>query len=124
MWVFTKGGFISAVVNKDDDSIMHVRGRDRSSLADLADIAQQEIIQTPWADYPYRVNVSKYVFSKWLAAESIAVDYVNFKNEIKRTRGERFAHALMNVWHAMLAVEDMFAREPKKPINKGVSSGN
>jgi len=106
MWVFTKNGFVSAVRKKEHPEVLTIRARDRLSLEDLASVAKVEIGKSTTGDYPYRVFVDPKVFADWLAAEAMAIDYDNYKNEVARTRGYGFAGPLSDVWAAMLDVTD------------------
>jgi len=108
MWLFTDTGFVSAV---SDGSDLMVRSRDRESLEALAAVANVEIKKTPKNDYPYRVHVKHEVFAEWVAMMARNIRYGNFKSEVSATRGNAFAHPLMEVWSAMHQVEDAGARE-------------
>lgn len=106
MWIFTTGGFVSAVV-KPGDTDLTVRARDIRSLEGLSRHSGAEISQTPYADYPYRVVVSHDDFAEWLVREVAALTYPNFKSAVAMSRGHAFAHPLMDVWSAMHAVTDL-----------------
>ena len=115
MWVFTETGFVSAVRKASRPDDLTVRSRDRKSLEPLAQIAEQEIIETPFGDYQYRVFVGSELFAKWVAQQASVVDYDNFKNQVAKTRGYGFASALNDVWVAMLKTFDQ---------NKKLNSNN
>ena len=107
MWLFTNTGFVSAVSNGQD---LMVRSRDRESLKPLAESAKTEILSTPQNDYPYRVNVTHEIFSRWVAHMATGINYMNFKSEVASTIGYDFARPLLKVWSAMHEVEDEGAR--------------
>ncbi len=106
MWVFTETGFVSAVRKVDSASKITARSRDRQSLEVLAELSETEILETPFADYGYRVLVSDDIYKVWLTTTVDMLDYDNFINRIVETRGHVFHHALGNVWTDMLAVTD------------------
>ena len=108
MWIFTSSGFIS-IVEKDADHLA-VRARDSLSLSSLAQSYGVEIRSTPTADYPYRIFITKDQFKNWLSNQPGQIDYKNFKSEVSITRGKNFANALLKVWSAMHAIEDIQAR--------------
>jgi len=108
MWLFTSSGFIS-IVEKDADHLA-VRARDALSLSSLAQSYGVEIRSTPTADYPYRIFITKDQFKNWLSNQPGQIDYKNFKSEVSITRGKNFANALLKVWSAMHAIEDLQAR--------------
>ena len=108
MWLFTSSGFIS-VVEKDADYLA-VRARDVLSLTSLVQSYGVEIRSTPTADYPYRIFITKDQFKNWLSNQPGQIDYKNFKSEVSITRGKNFANALLKVWSAMHAIEDLQAR--------------
>jgi hypothetical protein len=111
MWIFTDTGFISAVRKPERPDSLTVRARDRKSLEALATLAGAEIKRSPNGDYPYRVFVTDSLFNQWLLERTAELDYSNFKNQVAKTRGYQFAHALADVWTAMLAVEDEGSRD-------------
>ena len=57
MWIFTETGFVSAVRKHDAPTKVTVRARDRRSLLELSELAETEIVETPHADYRFRVLV-------------------------------------------------------------------
>jgi hypothetical protein len=106
MWIFSEGGFISAVAHRDKKDTLLVRSRDRVSLDPLAKFAEVKIKTTPDADYRYRIEVSKTVFAAWMSDQIEDLDYDNYKNRVHRTRGNDFAAPLHDVWSVMLEVDD------------------
>ena len=111
MWIFTDTGFISIVRKPEYPSVLTVRARDRASLEALAARASVEIKRSPNGDYPYRVFVGDGPFLEWFLDRGGELKYSNFKNQVAKTRGYQFAHALNDVWAAMLAVEDEGSRD-------------
>lgn len=118
MWVFTTGGFVSAVQQHDDPTSVSVRSRDRDSLQCVLDGVQTVVGDNPppirfdeGSDYPYRLTVSKEAFATWLAFEVVEyINYTNFKNAVKKSRGEAWSSALLKVWASMISVTDAAAR--------------
>ena len=106
MWIFTDTGFISIVRKPERPDSLTVRARDRKSLEALATLASAEIKRSPHGDYPYRVFVGDAEFNQWLLSRTAELDYSNFKNQVAKTRGSKFAHLLHDVWAAMLGAED------------------
>jgi len=110
MWIFTETGFLSTVANNDNPDVLTARARDRESLEALATIVGVDIVRSPNADYPYRAFVPSHDFSTWVSDQAKNISYGNFKAHMSRSRGPEFAHALHDVWAAMLQVEDTDAR--------------
>jgi hypothetical protein len=111
MWLFTETGFLSAVQKDPSKPTLSVRARDRDSLSDLAEKFELEVIKTPFADYPYRVELSKEKFAQWVAGEVELINYSNFKNQVADVRGSKYAKHLGSVWSIMVDSEDKEARE-------------
>lgn len=111
MWLFTETGFLSAVQKDPGKPSLSVRARDKKSLANLAKKFELEIIKTPFADYPYRVELSKEKFAQWVANEVELIDYSNFKNRVSDVRDAKYAKHLSSVWSIMVDSEDKEARE-------------
>jgi hypothetical protein len=121
MWIFTETGFVSAVRKPEYPDFITVRARDRESLESVAKIAKVDIKKSPFGDYTYRVFVTPEAFKEWFADSVANLTYDNFKDQVKQTRGSKFAQSLSQVWLTMLAVEDEEARTPEldsqgKPI--------
>jgi hypothetical protein len=121
MWIFTETGFVSAVRKPEYPDVITVRARDRESLESVAKIANVDIKKSPFGDYTYRVFVTPEAFKAWFADTVANLTYDNFKDQVKHTRGSKFAQSLSQVWLTMLAVEDEEARTPEldeqgKPI--------
>ena len=110
MWIFTTSGFVSAVRNPNNRTII-VRSRDKASLAPFSKRFGAEVIKTPIADYPYRLEVSQENFAEWVQDQANSIDYPNFKSEVAIHRGSTFAKALSKVWSVMHEAEDSNSRE-------------
>lgn len=118
MWVFTTGGFVSAVQLRSNPDLVMVRARDRQSLetmlegVELAGAANDEVFERPEivsvpGDYRWRVTVSKATFVLFLQFEVLNyLNYDNFKNALTESRGKVYHDAAMGVWVKMLAVDD------------------
>ncbi len=106
MWIFTDTGFISAIAHYQDRGQIVARSRDRESLDSLAALADTTIHATPVRDYPFRVHVTRNVFTRWLSTVVADLEYTNFKDRVHVTRGERYHEALSGVWETMHHVED------------------
>lgn len=109
MWIFTTSGFVSAVRNNDDRTII-VRSRDRESLIPISKQYQTEIKPTPLADYPYRLQLSSENFVDWVSDQARSIDYPNFKSAVAIYRNRLFTKALSQVWSVMHEVEDELSR--------------
>jgi hypothetical protein len=125
MWVFTTGGFTSAVEHRDDDTMTMVRGRDKKSLEEMLSsmkaalveggkseeeitdfMKNMEIYAVP-GDYKWRVIVPKSAYALYLVYEAMHyVNYSNFKSKLTATRGDKWHDAAMSVWSAMFKITD------------------
>lgn len=105
MWIFTETGFVSAVRKHDAPTKVTVRARDRRSLLELSELSGTEIVETPHADYRFRVLVDDMVFKTWFTTAVDMLDYDNFKNRVWETRGDEFHDALGRVWSVMYALQ-------------------
>jgi hypothetical protein len=125
MWVMSQHGFVSAVEDWDDPSLFRVRARDKKSLQHLIDILKEngenvedlKIVTGVGTDYRHRVILPRDMFNTYLLAVSGEVDYPNFKDAVTKTRGEKWHDALMDVWVAMLAVDDGPRRKGRQSWN-------
>lgn len=110
MWLFTEGGFVSAVQHRENPDYLVVRARDKQSLQNLADICEVNITMKEISDYPYRVVVQRHAFAQWVNDQVDFLGYDNFKNRVAITRGKEYARTLGSVWSVMHDVEDEEAR--------------
>ena len=113
MWVFTTAGFVSAVAHRDEPNTLMVRARARYALDELAQHSGAEVVATPTGDYPFRITVSRELFSKWVAAVARDIDYTNFKDAAHDLGDSRYDRALMQVWSAMYESSPDDARSAK-----------
>jgi len=116
MWLMTTIGMFSAVCPRTEkghgshvetDKIM-VRARVRSHIQALqerfGELGDAELIETPHADYRYRIIVDK---TAWMEAVDQMIteqDYTNFKNAADSQQGRggtAYIHALHRVWDIM-----------------------
>ncbi len=125
MWVFTTGGFTSAVEHRDDETMTMVRGRDKKSLEEMLSSMKAALVEggktdeeievfmkdmniyaVP-GDYKWRVVVPKSAYALYLVYEAMHyVNYSNFKSKLTATRGDQWHDAAMNVWNAMFKITD------------------
>lgn len=84
MWLFSKHGFVSAVRNRYDNSLIHIRSYFKGDLERILARSgiHKPVIETPEGDYYYRTDVTNDEWVKILIKESESIDYDNFKNAI------------------------------------------
>ena len=106
MWLFTRYGFYSVVLDKADANRLQVRARIRGDLErlrtfarQLADVEMDPLIPTPDGDYAFRCIIARDAWIKVAAALAGDIDYPNFKNQT-HGEGDRDA-AYMDVWTTM-----------------------
>jgi hypothetical protein len=110
MWLFTRYGFYSVTVSKKEPHKMQIRARAEQDLERLVELAGKygwsanlgEIIETPQADYRYRLICSPKIWQDLAGVLAAEIDYSNFKNEITDPVRHRIYE---QVWHAMLNVQ-------------------
>ena len=108
MWLLTQTGFVSAVRHVEENDRLIVRARDTESLRGLSEAAETQIQATPEADYPYRVELPRAVFSEWLTEQVDTLDYTDYKSRVTESRGFHYAGVLHEVWavlHALTYLE-------------------
>ncbi|MGM0946501.1 MAG: hypothetical protein ACQEW9_15060 [Bacteroidota bacterium] len=100
MWIASKNGFISIVQHRDQPDQVLFRARVRKDLESL--FPSQEIIETPEADYGYRVYVSKQQAVEIISNQVQEIDYPNFKNKIAQTPDQQDKlNAYHDIWGVM-----------------------
>lgn len=105
MWLFTTLGSFSVVEHRDERDTLLVRARDRDELKRLIDgyALATRIVETPSADYPFRIAVPKDVFAtQVLPLLAMDINYENFKDACAERHGDpAYSHGLlMTIWSA------------------------
>ena len=109
MWLFTTIGFYSVTTVPGQPGMMQIRARAKADLQRLIDATSDdwrqrwateclEIIETPEADYRWRVLMSQ---GQWIDVAELladAIDYENFKDAAHETQSDK---PLMAIWSAM-----------------------
>jgi len=97
MWIFTTKGFLSIVQHMDLPGHFQVKARVPSPIEELWPDYEIEVID--WADYRFRITISKDEVIPVLIKEIESVLYTSFKNACEAD--ETYQHALVNVWTTM-----------------------
>ena len=122
MWIFKNNAFVSIVEDKDWPDALWVRARVAGDLERFFEgtDAALDVIETPDADYRFRVCVSREIAAKAVTTAVESVDYVNFKNSISNDKaGDRRHHAYLDVWRAMFRFQlSELKFKPKKGKKK------
>ena len=89
-----------------------VRARVREHLEALqkrfSELGDAELIETPNADYRYRIIVDKAAWAGAVRRMILELDYTNFKNAADSRQGRRgtaYIHALHRVWEIMYELQ-------------------
>ena len=82
MWFCMNDGFMSVVADKNDPARLMVRARRKSDLLNIFG-PDAEIVETPDADYRWRVFVGRAEFKALIDARIDGIQYTNFKNSVK-----------------------------------------
>lgn len=114
MWIYTTIGFYSVTYSTVEPEKLQVRARDRGDLERLREVVGEvegravlsEIIETPRADYRYRVLVEPRDFPAVLARLSELIDYSNFKNAVAAKQGQERARIYSDVWSATYQIQE------------------
>lgn len=105
MWLFTTDGFFSAVQVRKEPEYLLVRARIRNDLVNLLRVVKKpktKIMETPKADYPFRIVLHKLDWTYYLVSACHEIDYDNFKSRIKDIPRHR---AYLDVWSTMRGIE-------------------
>ena len=114
LWLFTRYGFFSTTQSPYQPGAVQIRARDPEDLERLKDavpdlLEHAQVVETPTADYGWRLVVSQ---QTWVAvaarlASSNHLDYSNFKNEA--TRGlPHLSPLLHRIWSAVMMAYEEF----------------
>jgi hypothetical protein len=106
MWIATEHGFYSAVENRNDKNTVMIRARVREDLEHLVKSLSLKtpVVDSPNADYPYRVTITKKDWGKFLSTAGTSIDYPNFKSRVGKHDRER-EHVYHEVWATLMKLE-------------------
>jgi hypothetical protein len=110
MWHIDRNGAFSIVKKHCEPDELLVRGRvhdDLKRLAGKLDLPESAIIETPTADYRYRMTVKASAFAEYLAEAAFAIDYRNFKTSLPfdTQMDKKRALAYSAVWSALYELQ-------------------
>lgn len=105
MWLMTTDGFFSAVEDRDDPHAVFVRARVRGDAEQLAAAVGGAVLETPAADYRFRVRMTKADWAGYVADCARAIDYDNFKNAVAQRQGRARATIYGEVWATLLRLQ-------------------
>jgi hypothetical protein len=119
MWIFLPDGFFSVVQDRDHpEHRLQVRARAREDLE--RHFPNEPIVETPEADYHYRVIVSRNEFSAWMESVVFSLDYSNVKGAIPEGDVERKA-AMTDVWSVMHAFQTVLEQSPARKRKRALN---
>lgn len=95
MWIYLNNSFLSIVENKDNNDLLHVRGRRAGDIEAIFHNAV--VLHTPTGDYKYRADIARSHVSLALADQANQIDYTNFKNSVHDSQRH---YAYMKTWSA------------------------
>jgi hypothetical protein len=118
MWIFTRYGFFSVTVSVKEPKKMQIRARAREDLERLMKFADNgqglkigPIIETPDADYRYRMICTRLAWEDLALMLAQDIDYNNFKNQIKDPARHRLYE---RVWGLMLSLQREDRVDPRQ----------
>ncbi|MEO2208726.1 MAG: hypothetical protein ABGX06_02140 [Candidatus Poseidoniia archaeon] len=103
MWMFTTEGFLSIVQHKDLPDHFQVKGRVADPLESLW--PDQEIEVIGWADYRYRITITKDEGFPVLNQCIESIDYTSFKDECSNQH--QYYNVLGRIWNLMYRFQDL-----------------
>lgn len=109
MWIFMPDGALSVVAHRHKPAILLVRSRERAILERLAnDLTAQPgvagpppVLETPDADYAFRLEAHRGAFGAWIAREAHRIDWDNFKARADVVGSRPYAGALHRIWRVL-----------------------
>lgn len=103
----TQNAFTSTVFKQVDEGWYLMRFRDQDSadkVCEMTGIDKDRVYADLPSDYPLRLKISEDEYVEYFRAELKQLDYRNFKDRAKKTKGPAYANALMKVWSAMFSL--------------------
>lgn len=103
MWLFTKCGFFSVTQSTQRRDLIQIRARREKDLQALKDqyphLDRSPILETPAADYRFRIVVQRWKWETVAAKLTADIDYSNFKGKIAQIPNQRDkSNMLHDIW--------------------------
>jgi hypothetical protein len=123
MWLATKSGWFSVVVDLEREYRMLIRARCRADIFNLFNANQDlQSIERPTSDesrdYRWRMSIGKADWVQLAARLAEAVDYSNFKNAVHDQPDQlNKGRAYLSIWRVMHDVQ-LAEGPPKAPKAK------
>ena len=104
MWIFCKQGFFSVTQHPARKDNVQIRARTNTDLEELREafpeLARCEIVETPEADYRWRIVRARWKWELVGAKLTADIDYSNFKGKMAQIPTQRHKGGLLHdVWH-------------------------
>lgn len=96
MWLFTSGGFISVVADRDSTDKLLVRARAAGHIQSV--FPKAKVFHMDAADYRFRALISRRTVQQVIAKQVGNIEYDNFKSTV---HDHRYHTACMDVWGVM-----------------------
>jgi hypothetical protein len=117
----TPRGFFSVVEDRADTRYVWVRSRTRADIDSLvaAYFPRRKVRIKDGGDYAWRIRVTKEQWAAALAGLAMEIDYLNFKDEVRRRQGKRRAELYSRVWSILSVLNDrpLFSRRRREPLD-------
>lgn len=108
MWIFAQKGFLSIVKHREKPGYLLVRARAREDIHEYFPKATVEV--DSGTDYKYRTVLPAIYVASRITDAIDAIDYDNFKNNIKDKRRTIYYSV---IWRITAEMQDAFSREGK-----------
>jgi len=119
MWLFTDRGYFSAVVHRDDPSLLLVRARAREDLENLRPLLPNlTIIENGGADYRWRIIVPREEWQGVVRTLIEEMNYSNFKSAVEDRQGSERHDLYLSVWAVMLRLQEGVRRRWRQPAGQ------
>lgn len=123
MWLFTVDGLISVTRSRLEPTKVQVRARSRETIERMAGrverfwAAHPEVIETPEADYRYRIIIEPGEWKALAVKLADEVTYPNFKDAAAQKHGHasKYVKALHRIWETGTSLDDRGARNEPNP---------
>lgn len=109
MWLFTTLGFFSCTRSAQDEAEYQIRARLEGDIRGLCEALHipARIIETPDADYRWRIIVDRETFGAIIAELAERVNYSNFKDAVHQMPGqESKGHPYLQVWSILRNLQE------------------
>ncbi len=92
--------------------------QDLKNLCELLELSADIIMETPNADYQFRIMVSSTLLVRLMGLLALDIDYTNFKNAVYERQGKSRHDLYLEIWTVLTDLDERNAVHASNPLRR------